>query len=102
MRNFNFLARVLTFRKELGTLWQAFLSKDTPLHLKALMLLVPTYLLLPVDLIPDFIPLLGWADDFVIIPLMVSLIVRMLPTRAPVYERSADGAKIIDGDYRRR
>lgn len=102
MRNFNLLARFLTFRKELATLWQAFVSSETPVHLKALMLLVPAYLLSPVDLIPDMIPLLGWADDFIVIPLMVSLIVRMLPQKAPVYRRAADGAKVIDGTYRRR
>jgi uncharacterized membrane protein YkvA (DUF1232 family) len=66
------------------------------------MLLVPAYLLSPVDLIPDVVPLLGWLDDFVIVPLLVSWIVRMLPQKAPVYERSADGAKVIDGTYRRR
>lgn len=96
------LARFVTFRKELATLWRAFMAPETPVHLKALMLLVPAYLLSPIDLIPDVIPLLGWVDDFVIIPLLVSWIVGMLPVKAPVYQRSADGAKIIDGEYRRR
>lgn len=101
MNRFSFLARFLTFRKELATLWQAFVSSETPVHLKALMLLVPAYLLSPVDLIPDVIPLLGWVDDFIVVPLLVSLIVRMLPQKAPVY-RDAAGNKIIDGTYRRR
>jgi len=96
------LTRFITFRNELATLWRAFMAPETPVYLKALMLLVPAYLLSPIDLIPDFIPLLGWVDDFVIIPLMVSWIVSMLPRKAPVYERGADGAKIIDGEYRRR
>ena len=96
------LARFVTFRKELATLWRAFMAPETPVHLKALMLLVPAYLLSPIDLIPDVIPLLGWVDDFVIIPLLVSWIVGMLPVKVPVYERSAGGAKIIDGEYRRR
>jgi len=102
MNRFSLLARFLTFRKELATLWQAFVSSETPVHLKALMLLVPAYLLSPVDLIPDVIPLLGWADDFIIVPLLVSWIVRMLPQKAPIYRRSADGAKVIDGTYRHR
>ncbi|MGV3491599.1 MAG: YkvA family protein [Devosia sp.] len=96
------LARFVTFRKELATLWRAFLAPETPMHLKALMLLVPAYLLSPIDLIPDVIPLLGWVDDFVIIPLLVSWIVGMLPQKVPVYARTADGAKVIDGTYRRR
>lgn len=99
MNRFSLLARFLTFRKELATLWQAFVSPETPVHLKALMLLVPAYLLSPIDLIPDVIPLLGWADDFVVIPLLVSLIVRMLPQPVRVYP---DGTKEIDGTYRRR
>ena len=102
MIQFPLLARFVTFRKELATLWRAFLAPETPVHLKALMLLVPAYLLSPIDLIPDVIPLLGWVDDFVIIPLMVGWIVRMLPVKAPIYQRGADGAKVIDGEYRRR
>lgn len=102
MRNINLLARFMTFRRELATLWRAFLAPETPLHLKALMLLVPAYLLSPIDLIPDIIPFLGWVDDLVIVPLLVGWIVKMLPQRAPAYSRSADGAKVIDGEYRRR
>ena len=96
------LTRFVTFRRELATLWRAFMASETPVHLKALMLLVPAYLLSPIDMVPDFIPLLGWVDDFVVIPLMVSWIVAMLPRKAPVYERAADGAKVIDGTYRKR
>lgn len=102
MRNLNLLTRFVTFRKELATLWRAFMAPETPWHLKALMLLVPAYLLSPIDLIPDVVPFLGWVDDFVVVPLLVSWIVRMLPQPAPVYRRSADGAKVIDGVYRRR
>ena len=94
-----FLIRFVTFRKELTTLWRAFMAPETPLHLKALMLLVPAYLLSPIDLIPDVVPLLGWVDDFVIIPLMVSWIVAMLPQPVRV---NPDGSKEIDGTYRRR
>ncbi len=99
MNRFSLLTRLLTFRNELTTLWRAFVAPETPWHLKALMLLVPAYLLSPIDLIPDVIPVLGWVDDFVVVPLLVSWIVRMLPQ--PVY-RDADGHKVIDGTYRRR
>jgi uncharacterized membrane protein YkvA (DUF1232 family) len=101
MNRFSLLTRFLTFRKELATLWQAFVSSETPVCLKALMLLVPAYLLSPIDLIPDVFPVLGWIDDFIVVPLLVSWIVRMLPKKAEVY-RHADGGKVIDGDYRRR
>jgi len=101
-----FLVRFVTFRTELATLWRAFMAPETPWHLKALMLLVPAYLLSPIDLIPDVVPFLGWVDDFVVVPLLVSWIVRMLPQKATVqaeaYRRADDGARVIDGDYRRR
>lgn len=102
MNRFSLLTRFLTFRKELATLWQAFVSAETPVRLKALMLLVPAYLLSPIDLIPDVVPLLGWVDDFIVVPLLVSFIVKLLPQKAPVYRPTADGAKEIDGTYRRR
>ncbi len=102
MRNLNILARFLTFRTELATLWRAFLAPETPLHLKALMLLVPLYLLSPLDLIPDVLPVLGWLDDLIIVPLLVSWLVRLLPQRAAAYPRTPTGDKVIDGTWRRR
>lgn len=99
MRTMNLLTRFLTFRNELATLWRAFMAPETPWHLKALMLLVPAYLLSPIDLIPDVVPLLGLLDDFVIVPMLVSMIVRMIPQPVRVHP---DGSKEIDGTYRRR
>src|SRR5436305_14821037 len=72
-------ARLFIFRKEVMTLWRAFRHPETPLHLKAAMVFVVGYLVSPIDLIPDFIPFAGWVDDLVLVPLMVSLIFRLLP-----------------------
>ena len=94
------MRRLLQFRNELMTLWHAFFAPETPIWLKALMLLIPAYLLNPFDFVPDFIPFVGWLDDAVIIPLLVSVLVRFVPQRAPATVRS-DGNTIIDGDYRR-
>jgi uncharacterized membrane protein YkvA (DUF1232 family) len=94
------MGRLLQFRNELAMLWRAFLAPDTPLWHKALMLLVPLYLLSPIDFIPDFVPVLGWLDDVVIIPLLVSWLVSLLPRRAEARPRSGSGPT-IDGDYRR-
>lgn len=90
------ITRFMTFRRELGTLWRAFLSPGTPLHLKALMLVVPLYLVMPIDLIPDFIPIAGWLDDAIIIPMLVSWIVSLLPKMAP-----SRASRTIDGTARR-
>ena len=99
MNRLSLLGRLLAFRTELVTLWRAFVAPGTPLHLKALMLLVPLYLVSPIDLIPDVVPLLGWLDDFIVIPMLVSWIVRTLPHTAPV--KPSRGDKVIDGTARR-
>lgn len=103
MRRLNLLARFLQFRDELVALWRAFLDPATPLHLKALMLLVPLYLLSPVDLIPDFIPLAGWLDDIVIIPMLVSWIFGLLarPQERAAPRRPRKPGSTIDGTWRR-
>ena len=71
--------RLFIFRNEVMTLWRAFQHPETPFHLKAAMVFVVAYLVSPIDLIPDFIPFVGWVDDFILVPLMVSLIVKLLP-----------------------
>ncbi len=96
------MGRLLQFRKELMILWRAFLAPHTPLHVKALMLLVPLYLISPVDFIPDVVPVLGWLDDIVVIPLLVSWLVGLVPQAAEVRSKSrTDKGRVIDGDYRR-
>lgn len=94
--------RFARFRRELVTLWQAFMAPETPLHLKGLMLLVPLYLLSPIDIIPDFFPVLGWLDDVIVIPFLVSWITSMLPQKPQKAGASARSGKVIDGSYRRR
>lgn len=51
----------------------------TPLHVRLLALLVAAYALSPIDLIPDFIPVIGYLDDLVLIPLGVALVVKLTP-----------------------
>ena len=94
------MGRLLQFRAELMMLWRAFVAPETPVWLKGLMLTVPLYLVSPIDIIPDFIPLLGWLDDLVVIPLLVSFLVGLLPHEMEP-RRTRDGANVIDGDYRR-
>ncbi|MEQ1768748.1 MAG: YkvA family protein [Devosia sp.] len=99
------MGRLLQFRTELMLLWRAFMAPETPLHLKALMLLVPLYLVSPIDFIPDVVPVLGWLDDVVVIPLLVSWIVGLLPrkveARATRPRSDGKGGPVIDADYRR-
>lgn len=60
-------------------LWFAQRHPDTPLAARALCFFAAAYALSPIDLIPDFIPVLGFLDDALLLPAMVWLAVRMLP-----------------------
>ena len=95
------MRRLLQFKDELVILWRAFMAPETPIWLKALMLLIPAYLLNPLDFIPDFIPIVGWLDDAIVIPLLVSFLVRLVPRPEPARARTRNGDNVIDGDYRR-
>jgi uncharacterized membrane protein YkvA (DUF1232 family) len=94
------LPRIVLFRKEVVQLWKAFFSPATPLYLKLATAFVAFYLVNPFDIIPDFIPFLGWADDIVLVPLMVSWIVSRLPIPVKADLRERNG-RTIDGRARR-
>ncbi|HEY9553441.1 YkvA family protein [Allosphingosinicella sp.] len=66
-------------RVDLHAAWLAARDPRTPWHARAFGLLVTAYALSPIDLIPDFIPVLGLLDDAVLIPLGLWLFVKMLP-----------------------
>jgi uncharacterized membrane protein YkvA (DUF1232 family) len=60
-------------------LWLAARDPRVPLHAKLLAGAVPAYALSPIDLIPDFIPVLGLLDDLLIVPLGIWAVVRLIP-----------------------
>lgn len=94
------LPRLVLFRKEVVQLWKAFFAPETPFFLKAATLFTAFYLVNPFDIIPDVLPVIGWVDDLILIPLMVSWIVSRLPVpvRADMRERND---RTIDGRARR-
>lgn len=60
-------------------LWLAARDARTPGAARLLALLVAAYALSPIDLIPDFIPVLGWLDDLLLVPAGVWLVRRLIP-----------------------
>lgn len=62
------------------TLWFAGKHPLTPWYAKALGLIVVAYALSPIDLIPDFIPVLGYLDDVILLPVLIWLTVKLLPS----------------------
>ena len=60
-------------------LWKLFRHAETPWLAKLVAVLVLAYALSPIDLIPDFIPVLGLLDDVILLPLGIALAVRLTP-----------------------
>lgn len=61
------------------TLWFAAKHPRTPWYAKALGVFVVAYALSPIDLIPDFIPVLGYLDDVILLPGLIWLAIKLLP-----------------------
>ena len=61
------------------TLWFAHRHPDTPFGVKVLCVFLVAYALSPIDLIPDFIPVLGYVDDVILLPVLIWLAIRPLP-----------------------
>ncbi len=68
-----------TIKRDLAVLWLAARHPDVPRAAKAVAAATVAYALSPIDLIPDFVPVLGYLDDLVIVPLGVLLAVRLIP-----------------------
>jgi uncharacterized membrane protein YkvA (DUF1232 family) len=79
----------------LTALW--FLLKDprTPLAAKLVAGIVVAYALSPIDLIPDFIPVLGLLDDIILVPLGVALAVKLVP--GPLWQEMQQKAEGFQG-----
>jgi uncharacterized membrane protein YkvA (DUF1232 family) len=60
-------------------LWLAARDPRTPWTARLLALFIAAYALSPIDLIPDFIPVLGWLDDLLLVPAGVWLVRRLIP-----------------------
>ncbi|WP_207483388.1 YkvA family protein [Arenibaculum pallidiluteum] len=66
-------------RRDTIALWLAARDPRVPLPAKVAAALVAAYALSPIDLIPDFVPVLGYLDDLLIVPLGIALAVRLVP-----------------------
>jgi len=78
-------------KRETKALYFAFRDPRTPWYARAFSALVVAYLFSPIDLIPDFIPILGYLDDLILIPLGIHLALKMIPS-----EVMADARKSAD------
>lgn len=77
----NLRAWAKALKCDIITLWFALKHPLTPWHARAFAAALTAYALSPIDLIPDFIPILGYLDDLIIVPVGVWLLLRMVPTQ---------------------
>ncbi|MGB9978778.1 YkvA family protein [Methanobacterium sp.] len=85
------------FEIETYALYLAYKDPRVPLHIKITILLVIAYLLSPIDLIPDFIPIIGYLDDFLLITVGIPILLKMVPKEIMDEHRESAKTKFSEG-----
>jgi uncharacterized membrane protein YkvA (DUF1232 family) len=80
-------------KRDVVALWLAARDPRTPLAAKLLAGVVAAYALSPIDLIPDFIPVLGYLDDLLLVPAGIWLVVRLIPAELLAELRASAAAR---------
>ena len=84
-------------KREAYTLYFAYRDPNTPWYAKFLAICVVTYAFSPIDLIPDFIPVIGYLDDLLIVPLGVILVSKLIPEDVMISSRQKAENAIAEG-----
>lgn len=71
--------RAKKLKKDIPAVFLALKNKSTPWYAKAVLGITLAYALSPIDLIPDFIPVLGYLDDIILLPALIALAIKMIP-----------------------
>ena len=89
-------------RRDILALYSAARYPRVPWYAKAMAMGTAAYALSPIDLIPDFVPLLGYLDDLIVLPVCIVLTVRLIP--ADVMEELRDEAdrRLLESSPRSR
>ena len=90
-------ARTRQLKAETYALYLAYRDPRVPWVAKALAAVVVGYAFSPIDLIPDFIPVLGYLDDLVLIPSGIALALRMIPSEVMAECRTRAAAELTGG-----
>ena len=107
----NFQKRISHLKTETHALYLAARHPQTPWYAKLLVAGIVAYAFSPIDLIPDFVPVLGYLDDLVLIPIGIAIAIKLIPPgvlaecRARAQEAAArrahqsDAAAVIVGTW---
>jgi uncharacterized membrane protein YkvA (DUF1232 family) len=83
-----------TVKRDVHALYLAARDPRVPWYAKAMAALVAGYALSPLDLIPDFIPVLGYLDDLIFVPAGILLAIRLIPSELMAEHRAAAAAAL--------
>ena len=72
-------ARAKKLKTDIPAVFLALKDKETPFIAKIFAGITVAYALSPIDLVPDFIPVLGYLDDVILLPMLVALTIRFIP-----------------------
>ena len=75
----NLKERAKKLKTDVPAVFLALKRKETPWYAKIMAAIVVVYALSPIDLVPDFIPILGYLDDLIILPVLIALTVKFIP-----------------------
>ena len=89
----NFKERAAKLKTDIPALFLALQDKDTPILAKVLAGLTVAYALSPIDFIPDFIPVVGYLDDLLLLPLLAALTIKFIPKE--VFEKHRTQAETM-------
>ena len=87
----NLKQRAKQLKQDIPAIYLVMKSSETPILPKILAFLTIAYALSPIDLIPDFIPVLGYLDDLVILPMLIVLTIKCIPK--PVWQKAQNEAQ---------
>lgn len=72
--------RAAALKTDIPAVFLALKAKETPLIAKIAAGITVAYALSPIDLIPDFVPILGYLDDVILLPALISLTLKLIPS----------------------
>ena len=75
----NLKERAKKLKIDIPTIYIALKKKETPVVAKILAIITVCYALSPIDLIPDFIPVLGYLDDIILLPILIAITIKLIP-----------------------
>jgi uncharacterized membrane protein YkvA (DUF1232 family) len=82
-------AWAFSLKRDAHAVWLAARDPRTPWYAKAVAIAVAAYALSPIDLIPDFVPVLGYLDDLILVPAGLWLALRLIPKEVLAEHRAA-------------